>query len=578
MTDKTKTLLAIEGFASSYGKKLLARHAASFEARCGRTPLNSSRVQASLLRRTLLYAIASSKESVFGLPKAFPKTVVLLNLSGDHALLYSASTELLGVVVKCLVDPYKVQVYLDALKTLVAWGESQSDLKVSFLLTGVLPWQEGLGSCHFEIRTVVNDDGKLCDGQKLIASGLIGVRDGSPTTEPVGSSVGPREVKALSNDVSAVSVDKNDTDEEETAPTSIATATDREKALRAIADRLRDQRQELESQLLERKASEEARVAEIASKIEARTQEQISQTQKVKDLCKTKMEVAEDRISKAMQTALTAEKELTDAKRAAANQFLTLRASVEAAEKQKKVVSAASQSTMRQNTELGKKVEELTKELRETREKHKQSVSTEIERCIAARDEAVLRARSAEDTIQKLGEVLDRRDNEAAALNAQLEEYRKEVAKCQNEVTRCKHEVAKSKEPPKKREEKKTTEELDRLRREMEKLQKKGKTHFSTNTTGTDTFVDTMVQSKATQTGPAKGPPEPVSKAEVCRAASVALERLIKLTQTQHTIYDSAFHGHIDAPVFRPAAVTAPTPPPRPNAPPPPPSPSSSWS
>lgn len=564
----------IDEYPPSVAKKVLRRHAAAFEAKCKQTAVDCSRVQASLLRRTLLHGIASSKESMFGIPRPFPKVLALLHLSGDYAMLYSANTDLLRVILKCLIDPYRVNLYLETLESLIKWGDDQKNLNVCYLLTGVLPWQEGLGSCHFEVRTVVVDDKNgLCDGQKLVSSGLIGVRDGSPTVEPHGSAVGIREVKALASDVWAVCVDKSENiEEEETASTvaSTANATDREKALRAIADQLRDQRQKLEAEVLELKSAEQSRLAEATTQIESRSNQTIVQAQKVKNLCNQKMKDAEERISKAMQNQLSAQKELADAKREAANQFLIQRAAVEAAEKQKKVVSAASQCTIKQNTELSKKVEELTKELRDAKDKYEHAVSTEVHKEVVLRDEALVKVRNADATIQKLGDVLDRRDNEAAVLNSELHQCRKQLAECNEELqtsmekarlyeARCTNE-----EHLRKRQLLKNDMEKKRLIEELRSIKLKtgqqvqapsSKKEVSTNTFGTDTFVDTMVQSKATQTAPFNCPHEPVSTPEVCKAASVALDRLIRIAQMPNSVYNSAFHGHISAPVFKPAAL-----------------------
>ena len=575
--EKSELRTTIESYPKSFATRILLRHCASFEAKCARTAVDCSRVQASLLRRTLLHGIASSTEPIFGLPRTFPRVICMLNLSGDYMLLYSMYTDLLRVIITSLVDPYSAKHNVESLANLIEWGSSHKELNVSYLLTGVLPWQEGLGSAYFEIRTVVKDEeGRLRDGQKLINSELAGVRDGSATIEPAGSEVGQREVRALSNHVSAVSVDRSDVEEEETSPLVVVSGTDRETVLRDMADRLRSQRQALENELMVMKESEEKRVEQIRAKIEAHAQDQIVQAQRVREICNKKMRDAEERISVAMRRSMDAEKELEEAKRNAANEFLTLRATVEATEKQKKVVSASAQSTTRHNNELSKKIDDLTKELRDERESKKAEIAKEVERHSVVRDEAVLKARSAEKTIQKLGKVLDRKENEMNIKLDELDEVRMKLNVCQEEINRLSVanantnrkniEAAKSIEIVKgcvselESDKKNLLKETAILRDRVKTLQttidtsepKKEKIDVSTRTSGTDTICDTLSQSKTTQTDPMTEPVEPVSKAEVCRAARVALDRLINMAQQPPHVYETTFRMHNTTPVFKP--------------------------
>ena len=569
------SIRCIEHWQKSYGTRVLARHAANFEGKVQQTQTDCARVQAALLRRTLLHGLNTSHKSQFGVPCPLPRALSLLNLSGDRVMLYSSGDELLRVAISSLVDPWHLKRHMDALDALLNWGKEHAERNVCFLCAGVMPWQEGIGSAYFEVRSVINVDGQLKDGHRFISSDLIGVREGSQSLEPVGSAVGVREVRALANDANAVSVDRDAAELQEDLQTDAhcsggASAAEQSRLLRRMTEGLRSDRQKLIDELAAQKASECERMQHAEAKAEARAQEQVVQAQRVSDMCRKKMADAEERITSAVKKSYESQKRLGDAQREAAVASLTLKATVETAEKAKKAAVAASQSATRQNHELLRKLDDAKAELREYKINDQTQTAKEISRLTAERDSTAASEKEARATIQKLGAVLDRCDNEKATMKMQIRDLTSKLADLQREAELDRSrisEVGKS-----------TAREVERIRSEqsakskectslkqhvksLEKdlaaaLARQPSTSHASVAVGTSAAVNASTDTHtvaSTQTDPQPEPDEPVAVHEVCRQAHLALHRLIKTAQAPHSAYQPGFHNHAWAPAFRPA-------------------------
>ena len=555
-----------DNLSGSAPARHLRAHLQNFESRVNAPAADSARSRVRLLRQTLLHGLQNGKRC--GLPDKLPRVVVLLDLSGEKALLTSdASTLLLSAVVTGFASHHDRARHLRELCTLEAWAEEQG---LGLLGVAVLPWQAGVGNCAFEIRTFKQDGERVLDGQKLIAHHLIGVRDGSRTTNPPEAPVGAKEVRALADNVAAVSVDLVETpaapEEEESKQVS---------GMQAIARRLASERNEMRLQMERQKENEEERVLQAVAKKEAIALEKHVQATKLRNTCEEKMKASEAAVQAAMAEKVAAEKATAEAKRALAEMSLHLKETETAAKQHKKLANAASAASTRQLADLRATVQELQRQQKDTGaiERAEEAVRSKLNGELAE-----LRRKVADhvETIGKLAEVIDRTEGEKAAVALQLEEYKGQLGKvkearkradtgrkeAETRVAEARTEAA-SLKAALEAERARATAQKEKLEQEIAAAVARQAEEKATGPTSvrrstevqTTSFGTGTTTVAATQTDPPTEDNAPLSNAEIAKAAHRALNRLCEVAQLPRAVYSPSFHGHVMPPkAFRPPA------------------------
>lgn len=532
---------------SAPARKLRA-HLRNFEARIQAPAADSARTRITLLRRTLIHGLENGKR--FGLPEKLPRVVALLDLSGEKALLTSEEdTMLMAAVVSGFSAYQHRERHLRELCALESWA---SDRDMRFLVLAVLPWQAGVGNCAFEIRTFKQCDARILDGQKLIADHLIGVRDGSKTDNPPQAPVGAKEVRALGDIVSAVSVDG-------VAPVESDTKW---ALLQDTARRLMAERTEMRLAMEKQKEDEEERVRLAVVKKEAMALEKHTQATRLRNACEEKMKASNAAVQAARSEKNEAEKAAAEAKRALAEMSLHLAETEQAAQKQKKLANAASSASAKQMNELRAQLQELQKQQRDNGAAGR---AEEAERAKLKGEMGELRRKVKEhaDTIGKLAVVLERTEGEKNDALVQLEEAHR-AAKKSNE-SKKRTEVAKreaeSRVAEAQAELASVRSQLEQLRESTENADARVGEEKTTGPTSASTKVQTACFGTVThmiaqtQTDPWSEQPLALSNAEVAREAHRAVNRLAEICQLPRSVYQSSFLGHVPPPKpFRPPA------------------------
>lgn len=525
----------------------LRTHLRNFEARIQAPAADSARTRITLLRRTLIHGLENGKR--FGLPEKLPRVVALLDLSGEKALLTSEEdTMLVAAAVTGFSACQHRERHLVDLCALESWA---SDRDMSFLVVAVLPWQAGVGNCAFEVRTFKQCDTRILDGQKLIADHLIGVRDGSRTGNPQEAPVGAKEVRALGDIVSAVSVDGS-------APVESDTKW---AMLQDTARRLMAERTEMRLEMQKQRERENERVQQAVTKKEAIALEKHTQATRLRNACEEKMKASDAAVQAARSEKNEAEKAAAEAKRALAEMSLHLVETEQAAQKQKKLANAASSASAKQLGDLRAQLQELHKQQRDN---GLASRAEEAERTKLKGELGALRPKVKEhaDTIGKLAAVLERTESERNNALAQLEEARR-ATKRSNESSRradVERKEAESRIAEVRAALEAARSQLETERRCSRELAENAR-EKEERATG-PTSVSTQVQTSCfgtnthmiaqTQTDPWSEQPLALSNAEIAREAHRALNRLAETCQLPKAVYQPSFHGHIPPPTFRP--------------------------
>ena len=545
--------------AGSAPARKLKTHLANFEARL--VPIaDCPRVRISLLRRTFKHGLENGRR--FGLPATLPRAIALVDLSGEKALLTSDSpTMLMAAVVTGFSAFHDRERHLRELCTLETWGTEHG---MSFLCIAVLPWQAGIGHVAFEVRTFKEQDGKILDGQKLVCSYLMGVRDGSTTRSPEGAPVGGKEVKALAEAVSAVSVDGA-----EAAPVE---EDKKVTVLQETARRLMTQRQELMQEIEVQKEKENERVSKAVARKEAIALEKHVQATRLRNACDEKLKASDAAVREALKDKIDADKATAEAKRALAETSLRLKECEEGAARQKKAASTASAASARLVSELRAQLSELQKAPPPpppARDIHKEQLQEQV---------ADLNRKAADnvDTIQKLAEVIDRTEGEQKQAVKEAEAFKVSLAKARDgkrraEVARRETEArladadaaAEAARGQLLEEKASSLSRLEGLRLELEKersraeIAEKARPEASTGPTTRVIQTQTSCMGTGTSTVASTQTDQmeevlPTSPAEIAKAAHRALNRLCEVSQLPQSVYKPSFKAHTFVPTFRP--------------------------
>jgi hypothetical protein len=543
----------------SASARKLKQHLCDFDARTRSVPSDSPRLLVAGLRHTLLCGLSGKQR--FGIPNPTPRVIGLFDLSGEKSLFVSESTHILHAAVKGFSPRCDHERHLREIETLVQWAD---DNKMGLLCVAMLPWQAGVGWAAFEIRTfVIRQEGQtqtVQDGHRFVCNHLLGVRDGASTFNVHAGRFDTKEVRALADEVCAVSVDRLETDELPAEKSIVV--------LQETARRLVTERQQMREEYARYKHNEDDRVLKAVAQKEAIALQRHVQATRVRDECEGKVKSAEERLAQALSQATVSKEAHLAETRINAELSLNLRECEEKMTRDKDAAAQAAQSFNRTITQLKSKLKKATdassekvdnllndanRRLRHTQDEyHSLSVSSKA------------RIYDQRITIQKLTEIIDRKETEFAAqsetlkaaqqsANKQATVY-KEVVQREQELMRklntCESALHKTTCLLKS-----TNIIAETARKELEdKKQEVYTIPPSTGPTSNSRSMGIQVQTStvgcgtttvaSTQTENNTEPNEPLGTAEVAKAAHLALNRLIECAHSPRSPYVPAFYGH----------------------------------
>ena len=549
--------------SGSASARKLKQHLCDFDARTQGPPDDSPRLLVSGLRHTLLCGLSGKQR--FGIPNPTPRVIGLFDLSGEKSLLVSESTHLLRAAIFGFSPRCHHARHHRELETLVQWADKH---EMGLLCVAILPWQTGVGWAAFEIRTfAIRGEGptlNVQDGHRFMCNHLMGVRDGSSTFGDHGNRFDNKEVRALADDVCAVSLDRLNADE---PPTEKRIAV-----LQETARRLAKERQLVREEHALYKQNEEERVSKAVAQKEAIALEQHVLSTRMRDECQLKLISAQEEVSQASSRAALSEAAHTTAMRANAELSLHLRECEENLKRQKSAAALARQCFNQQLSQLKSRVkkatdaasDELDRNLHEAQRQLRQ-VQDEYQ-SLSVTSKAKIHDQRI--TIQKLTEIIDRKEDEYTAQSKTLK------AAQQNATQQARvHEETLQREKNLTRKlklsedalgqttwgpaDKSTNKCKDKHKESCATTLATGPTSITRNT-GIHVLVQTATVGcgttavASTQTEDNTEPNEPLGTAEVAKSAYRALHKLIECAQSPRSPYVPAFYGHQHVARFRP--------------------------
>ena len=425
----------LQALQKTHAGRLVGSHAVNFDYKTREGELQSAQLVAALMRRTLLVGLRGG--ITFGLPSPLPKFILLLNLSGDRVLIHSQTQELPALIIRSSGHPGNEERLVKFLGRLSLWVDERED-EAGLLLTYSLGWQEGVPSGFLEVRTFSkNKNGDLFDGQVLFTTNTMALANGANTSEESASfPVTLREAKALAASLTASAVvvkhdDENNINDENVPVAAELNASSVEKTLRATCAMLKEDRQKLLAELAEQRASEANRITIASAAAEARSADTISQAVTVREVAEAKVARLNTVIAAEAAQKSTLKLTVADLKRENAILELTQKSASEKFAKQQKALNAAISAANRRAGEAERKVHGLEESLKTAREDGRSSRSKDVADARTDATSAKRRAIDLEATLQKLREVLDRRDVETEAMKAQIKSLEKQVAEAE---------------------------------------------------------------------------------------------------------------------------------------------------
>lgn len=143
--------------ASTVGQKLLD-HLNHMEASPHMRP-SSAFEQACIFKRVFMYALTKN-ESPFGLPRRFPKYVVIANLSGERLMIHSSNPNLISLLTLGGSSP---GCSYDGVEQIL--NKASTDESSSVVLYYALPFQMGTDSLYWECRIMKKNGLKYIDNE-----------------------------------------------------------------------------------------------------------------------------------------------------------------------------------------------------------------------------------------------------------------------------------------------------------------------------------------------------------------------------------------------------------------------------
>jgi len=438
--EPTKSELTwVIGFSkSSIPGKRLAEHLSCVDYTLrNRTLLESSLQQAMAFRSVFCYGLSRSQRA-FGLSTSLPSVIAITNLSGSRAMYTSNKFSLVRLL--CLVGPelgWRVGQGVDAMI------KHATRLKVSLLLTFSMPWQSGVNSGFWELRTLERKvdatDGtiRVKDGAFAFASNFDSVRVVSASLDTqVDFGVLERQLRAFNDHFAIVDLDTEMAlDDAEWANDNV-TGENRSPVLMAKDDRLRTilsgvmrDRKNLQAEIhaaaMDHKVEMKKLEAECALKLkewadvaikgELETNERISQLEGVATSAVAKQNELSE-LNKVLRQQ-KAEQELLFA-----GERSEFQSKLKLLQTEVRTLSKAAAESTRASTRERSRLDKLRAETEEDLERRLQAATIASRLAKEDHDQAQI-------VISKLEEALDRRNNEGCVLQSRLMEA-ESVAKC----------------------------------------------------------------------------------------------------------------------------------------------------
>lgn len=223
MADIESLALAwIDSIPPTADSLLLREHLSNVDVWLNNSTRTSSAIQQiAELRRCFLHCLREDARCC-GLPAKLPRCIAILNLSGDLRMIYSDCCMLAAVL--ALAGPQAVASANESVEAVLKFAEKRN---TSVLVTFALPWQAGVASIAWEVRTLerrdcVDGPSTVLDGAMVAASSLEGARGPVRATleAPYAKRVPAASLAVFKQQFRASDLDVCDDEQSPTGPTS----------------------------------------------------------------------------------------------------------------------------------------------------------------------------------------------------------------------------------------------------------------------------------------------------------------------------------------------------------------------
>lgn len=153
----------LAGLTTTVAGQKLMDHLQHMEAAPYMKP-SSAFEQAASFRRVLIHAL-SKKPNPFGLPKKLPKYMAVVNFSGERMFMYSENACLIAFLTMGSEGTHPAS---PGVQKILDHAVSTPDCNV--LLCYSLPFQSGIESAYWEVRTLVRTSGNHIEDSYLVCS------------------------------------------------------------------------------------------------------------------------------------------------------------------------------------------------------------------------------------------------------------------------------------------------------------------------------------------------------------------------------------------------------------------------
>ena len=224
MADIESLALAwIDSIPPTANSLLLREHLSNVDVWLNNSTRTSSAIQQiAELRRCFLHCLQEDARCC-GLPEKLPRCIAILNLSGELRMIYSDCCMLAAVI--ALAGPTAaVASANESVEAVLKFAEKRN---ISVLVTFSLPWQAGVASIAWDVRTLerrdcVDGPSTVLDGAMVAASNLEGARGPVRATleAPYAKRVPAASLAVFKQQFRASNLDVRDDEQSPTGPTS----------------------------------------------------------------------------------------------------------------------------------------------------------------------------------------------------------------------------------------------------------------------------------------------------------------------------------------------------------------------
>lgn len=577
--DETNGL--VQHLARTRQGRMLTSHLANVAAKNAGANFDAASTKCFTMRRVLLTALRDPEvKAPFSLPRDIPKAMLVANICGDYMLLYNTDLTFLGQIMTVLAahgTKRHVQKGFEDIKQFVE--QSQDRCAILFYCQPAL---DEPSAAFWELRTISIAEDKALDGARVFSRGMLTVQPGSPTPAAVDLGVSRAEVSAMQNHLVAVAVEGAGEPTTETSgpadsnittvlrQTIAALQADRKKML-AELESYKSQIKEFSVQAKREALSEvdnQIKSAQVQKALAAASETNFRQQQDglVAKIASLEREVAErKRLFNLLE--LTTGQELSKFKTQRSLYDTEKRQLSKRAERGEK---EAREAEKRKDAELENlriekdaKIRSLEREKTELVQKQRmaQEIHDRVVNCMSAQDTEIVHFKSSIADKDKVNlaqlKVIDElrttirsnatlHDTKVTSLSSENAELRRRLQTA-NDQSRVSLQESADKAASEVAALEVKVKELQALQSQVQERSPEAgvtsteaqttMTAVSTTTTGTDCYIDTAMLSKACQTEPEKGPPEPTTAAEASRLTFAALEKLVALAQLPPSDY-----------------------------------------